>query len=284
MVDLDKEAIRRIIREVISAPERTLPAPDAPQPSRDQTSRNGPTVLNIFHAGVRKLEEALRQVQRIEELAGRSSVYTVESARAWVCGADVREGAGVKCILDTVKPEGLEKVLQRADILVLPTFCLRTAAKLAALICDDQGSNLVLTALLQNKRILAANDGFMICDLLVNPNLKAEIDRILNKLTSFGMVFCTTEKLSTVFQQMLSSAAEPHRGQPEGQATSATVAPAPNPGQKLITAKVIQTAIDNQQKTIELAPGGLVTPLARDLAKEYGIQIFTAKECDQWRS
>ena len=277
MVDLDKEAIRRIIREVIGAPERPRPAPDAPQPSRDQASRNGPTVLNIFHAGVRKLEEALRQVQLIEEIAGRSSVYTVESARGWVCGADVREGAGVKCILDTVKPDGLDKVLQRADILVLPTFCLRTAAKLAGLICDDQGSNLVFTALLQNKRILAANDGFMICDLLVNPNLKAEIDRILSKLASFGMVFCPTEKLSTVFQQMLSSPGEPQSGQPEGQATAATAEPAPSPAQKLITAKVIHMAMDNRQKSIELAPGGLVTPLAKDLAKEYGIQILTAK-------
>jgi hypothetical protein len=284
MVDLNRDAIRRIIREVIDAPERACPAPNAQRPSRGQSSRSGPTVLNLFHAGVRKLEEALHQVQRIEELAGRSSVYTVESARAWVCGADVREGSGVKCILDTVRPDGLEKVLQRADILVLPTFCLRTAAKLAGLICDDQGSNLVFTALLQNKPILAANDGFMICDLLVNPNLKAEIDRILNKLASFGMVFCPTEKLSTVFQQMLFPAGKPQESQPEGQATAPTAEPAPSPAQKLITAKVIQTAVDNRQQSIGLTPGGLVTPLARDLAKEYAIQIFTAKERDQWRS
>ena len=111
-------------------------------------TKKQPAVLNIFHAGVGKLEEALRQIQQIEKSARRSSVYTVESARSYVCGADVKEGAGIKCILDTVKPEGLEKALQKADVLVLPTFCLKTAAKLASLICDDQESAIVFTALL----------------------------------------------------------------------------------------------------------------------------------------
>ena len=230
-------------------------------------------MLNVFHAGVRKLEEALKQVQLIEDMAGRSSVYTVESARAWVCGGDVREGAGVKCILDTVKPGGLEKVLQRADVLVLPTFCLQTAAKVAGLICDDQGSKLVLTALLQGKPILASNDGFMICDVLVNLPLKEEIQRILDKLQSFGMAFCPTDQLGTAFRLMLTSAqnaAGPSAGEQTEPAAPKTDAPA----LKLITAKVVNTAVDSRQTSIRVARGGIVTPLARDLAREYSINII----------
>ena len=43
---------------------------------------------------------------------------------------------------------------------------------------------------------------------------------------------------------------------------------------RLITAKSIYSAVDNNQNSIMLAPGGKVTPLARDLAKEYNLKII----------
>jgi len=43
---------------------------------------------------------------------------------------------------------------------------------------------------------------------------------------------------------------------------------------KLVTSKVIYKAVDQNQNAITLAPGGIVTPLARDLAKEYSINII----------
>jgi hypothetical protein len=271
--DMDRDAVRKIVRDVLAAEAQRPQEASRPAASKGNQPRRGPTVLNMFHGGVRKLEEALKQVQLIEDMAGRSSVYTVESARAWVCGGDVREGTGVKCILDTVKPGGLEKVLQRADVLILPTFCLQTAAKVAGLICDDQGSKLVLTALLQGKPILAANDGFLICDILVNLKLKEEIQRILSKLEGFGMVFCPTDQLGSAFRRMLEQAdkpPEPSEGRPAAPAAQKDGASAVS----LVTAKVVNTAVDSRQTSIRVAAGGIVTPLARDLAKEYSINII----------
>lgn len=271
MTDQNKKEITTIVKQVLKETGRTADSSGKTSATQRGASRNGPAVLNIFHAGVRKLDEALNQIQQIEETTRRSSVYTVESARAWVCGADVKEGAGVKCILDTVKPEGIEKALQKADILILPTFCLRTAAKVANLICDDQESNLVFTALLQGKKVLAANDGFMLCDILVNESLRQEIARILNKLEGFGMIFCQTDQLHATFQTMISGRT---KTEPSTQ-SEATASDKETPSAlKLITAKVVHTAVDNKQNTIHLASGGMITPLARDLAKEYSIQIL----------
>jgi hypothetical protein len=45
------------------------------------------------------------------------------------------------------------------------------------------------------------------------------------------------------------------------------------PAVRLITAKDIRIAVDSNQETIPLAPGGIVTPLAKDQAKEYAIRI-----------
>ncbi len=275
MTDPNKKEITNIVRQVLKETGRDAESSAEPSSAPRGPSRNGPAVFNIFHAGVRKLDEALKQIQQIEETTRRSSVYTVESARNWVCGADVKEGAGVKCILDTVKPEGIEKALQKADILVLPTFCLRTAAKVANLICDDQESNLVFTALLQGKKVLAASDGFMLCDILVNEPLRQEIDRILKKLEGFGVIFCQTDQLHATFQNIISGQTKTQSPMPSNAAASEK---GKSPTVKLITAKVIHAAVDNKQNAIRLASGGMITPLARDLAKEYSIQIIKTNE------
>ena len=119
---MQKDEIRNIVREVLIEKGSGNNPASKPVSKPVKRQRTAPAVLNVFHAGVRKLDQALEQVRQIESIAGRSSVFTVNSARSWVCGADVKEKAGTRCILDTVRPEGLEKALEKSDILVLPTF------------------------------------------------------------------------------------------------------------------------------------------------------------------
>jgi glycosyltransferase involved in cell wall biosynthesis len=265
---MQKEEISKIVREVLKERGWLDNLAKKPDPKTIRRNRTSPAVLNVFHAGTRKLEQALEQVRRIEKAAGRSSVYTVESARAWVCGADVREEAGVFCILDTVKPEGLEKVLQKADILVLPTFCFKTAAKAARLISDDQETAIVLSALMQGKPVLAASDGFSLLDTLSNTGIRDEIEKVLGKLESYGMVFSKTDQLAANFQKMMTKGSQPVPSETKKDADQHT-----RRVPRLITAKDIRIAVDNNQDSIQLAPGGIITPLAKDQAKEYAIKI-----------
>jgi len=269
-----KEVISKMVREVLQEKGLLNGPIEKPVLNRIQRARPTPAVLNVFHPGVRKLEQALKQVRIIEDIAARSSTFTVNSARSWVCGEDVREKAGSRCILDTVNPEGLEKALQKADILVLPTFCFKTAAKVARLIGDDQESTIVLSALTQNKPVLATNDGFTLLNTLANRGIREEIKRILGKLESFGVVFCQTDQLAATFQEMVTpdnKAVPSETKQASGNPTA--------PSGRLISAKDIRMAADNNQETITLARGGLITPLARDQAREYGIRIVRA---DAW--
>lgn len=266
---MHREEISNIVRQVLKEKGLLDRPANKPASNRIKRPRTTPAVLNVFHAGVRKLEQALEQVRQIEKIAGRSSVFTLNSARSWVCGADVKEKAGTRCILDTVKPEGLEKALLKSDILVLPTFCFKTAAKVARLISDDQESAIVIAALVQGKTVLAAQDGFAMCDLLLNDGIRDEIERILAKLESFGMVFCKTGELGAVFEKIV--AKKQNRASDNQQKPAGNKKP---PKLKLITTKDIQTAVNNQQHSIQLAPGGIVTPLAKDQAREYSIKII----------
>jgi hypothetical protein len=266
MEEPDREQVRRVVLEVLKDLEASSRPRSGRAPSgagRDAATR----VLFLFNAGVRKLDEALEQVRLIEESGVKSGVYTGPSARGWVCGGDVRDATGARCILDTVAPEGVDTVLQRADVLVLPTLCLTVAAKVAGLACDDQESRLVLSALLQGKKVLAARDGFLICDLLANDRIRDEVDRVLGKLETFGAVFSSTSELNEAFRQVVSPEAEVKR-------------PDPGPPLRLITAKAITNAVNHRQHTLLLAPGGLITPLARDLAKEHGVDIEKDRKSD----
>ena len=263
-----KEVISKVVREVLREKGLLkLPAENS-APKRIQRERATPAVLNVFHPGVRKLELALEQIRLIEAIAARSSIFTVNSARSWVCGEDVREKTGSKCILDTVKPEGLGKAMQKADILVLPTFCFKTAAKVACLIGDDQESSIVLSALIQNKPVLAANDGFTLLNTLANKGIEEEIKRTLGKLESFGMTFCKTQQLATTFQKMVARGNQSLSSEIKKETGNQTA-----PARNLITAEDVRMAADNNQDTITLARGGLITPLAKDQAREYAIRI-----------
>jgi hypothetical protein len=265
---MQTELITKIVREVLKEKGLSqLPTDKSPahKPQRDPSA---PVVLHVFHPGVRKLEQALEQVSLIEALAAKSSIFTVSSARAWVCGGDVREKAGSRCILDTVQPEGIEKVLQKADILVLPTFCFQTAAKLACLIADNQESAIVMSALIQNKPVLAASDGFTLLDALANHRIQNEIERVLGKLETLGMIFCPTRHLAETFKKMSAG-----NGPSPAAQTKKASAKQTSPDLKLITAKDIQTAVDNRVESLRLAPGGIITPLATDLARDHNIRI-----------
>jgi glycosyltransferase involved in cell wall biosynthesis len=267
MTDMTRDEIKRLVRDVFA--EMTSAEATTAQKSGRASQEKGPRVLVVFNAGVRKLEIALEEVRLIEEAAGKSGIFTGDSARAWVCGEDVRGKIGARCILDTVKAEGLEKVLERADVLVLPTLCLKVAGKVANLTCDDQESGIVLSALLQGKKVLAADDGFLVCDILVNEKIREGIDYILKRLMDFGVVFCPTDLLNITFRKL--AADEESRGSADKRPSGGEESESPL---RLITAKAITQAVDNKMASIQLAPGGRVTPLARDLAKEYAIKII----------
>ena len=266
---MQREEISNIVREVLKEKGLWDSPSEKPVSKRIQRPRPTPAALNVFHPGVRKLEQALEQVRLIEKIAARSSVFTVNSARQWVCGDDLKEKAGSRCILDTVKPEGLERALKKADILVLPTFCFKTAAKVAQLISDNQETTIVLSALIQGIPVLATSDGFTLLDTLSNKAIREEIENVIGKLESFGMVFCETDQLAAVFQKLVSNSNTPA---PMGTKKDSSHRTAP--GFRLITAKDIQAAVNNKQDSIPLAPGGIITPLAKDQAKEYAIRII----------
>jgi hypothetical protein len=118
---------------------------------------------------------------------------------------------------------------------------------------------------------LATSDGFTLLNSLSNKGIRDEIKQVLGKLESFGMVFCETDQLAATFQKMMTGSNKTLPSETKKESGKQTA-----PGRRLITAKDIRMAADNNQDAITLAPGGLITPLARDQAREYAIRIDRA--------
>jgi glycosyltransferase involved in cell wall biosynthesis len=271
---MNKSEINRIVREILKE-KGLLTDPDQLSGRCLKKSPDGPAVLFVFHSGVRYLKKALIQVQQIDETTCRSSVFTSKPAREWVCGVDVQTQAGIRCCLDKVKPNGIEKTLKKSDILVLPTFCLKTAAKIASFGADTIESAIVLSALAQGKKVLATRDGFSLLNTLVNGGIRKEMDRILSKLEGFGMTFCNTDDLAVAFGNIMESQRGPSSKKQEKVSGSQA-----SDGLKLVTAKEIQRAVNYKQTSVLMAAGGIVTPLAKDQAREYAIKIVLNDSTD----
>ena len=259
---MDETLIRRVVREVAAELSQSGPT----RPDRQRPPEDGPRVLCVFHGGTRLLDEALAQVGRIELDCSKFSTFTVEAVRDRVCGVDASSQAGWRCSLDRVAPQDLDRVLARVDVVVLPTLCLMTAAKVARMTCDDPGSNVALKALMMGKKVLASSDGFGVLEILTNPRLKREVDSTLSLLREFGLTLGPTKDLYDLFRGLVSGADK--SDQPAGPSSAL-------PEHKLITAEVIRAAVAAGRGAVRLAAGGKTTPLARDLAKDYAIKIIS---------
>ena len=254
-----EDRIREIIREVLREMKPAAPAP------------TGPRVLVVYHTGMERLEEALAQVALIEKKAGKAAFWQGPEARELMCPADLKDRTGARCSLNTVRGEGLAKVLDLSPVVVLPTLSLKVAARVVRLTADCPGSDLVLSALLKGKKVIAANDGFLAPGAAPPPPLKAEIQRTLTALAGYGAALCPTSELAQTYQGLAEGGP---KAQPGGGKGAVQASPAPRP-KSLITARDIIAASQSGAVRVALARKGLVSPLARDLAKEYQIEIIT---------
>ena len=264
MEHLDEKKIRLLVIQTLRQ-MGLMPAAANHQPNSQATR---PRALIVFNGGLRLTDEALEQVQRIKKLCSKTAFLTVPAARGVLCKDDIKGRVGGRCILDTVSRDGVEKVLSVSDVLVLPTFCFNVAVRVANLFVEDFEAQLVFTALMQGKKVMATRDSFSFLELVKNEKIQNEIDLVLKKLEGMGVRLCETRDLENAFLDLFG---------PEEKSQN-TGSPKQQVGARLITGRLISEAFEKGIKTIKLATGGKVTPLARDLAKEYSIEIVSESE------
>ena len=148
------------------------------------------------------------------------------------------------------------------EVILLPALCYDLAAKMAMGIFDEPVALLAMTALAQGKPVVATvnthyDDGLK----THSPVLRRLFEGHRRQLCNYGFEVVPAEGILTAVQGHCGGAI----GKPE---------PAKSAGGKrrLVTAEDIDKAHVNGKK-LSLPAGALITPLARDRAKELGLEI-----------
>jgi hypothetical protein len=157
-----------------------------------------------------------------------------------------------------------EKLVESVDGVLLPAIGDDDAAKMANGIFDEPVARVALSAIATGKPLLAALHSPYAKEIKTRaPQLYRVWESHKTTLESFGFVFAEHSALPDLVRQKFA---------PSVQAGSTPGLNAAAKGKILITASEVETAAKNGA-SLKLPLGAIVTPLARDRAKELNVKI-----------
>jgi hypothetical protein len=161
-----------------------------------------------------------------------------------------------------------EQLIEQSDVVLLPAVGDDDAAKMALGIFDEPVSRVALSAIAMGKPLVAAMHAPYDAALQKNsPVLRRVFEGYRRALQNYGFEIVQYSGLATAVQA--------HLGLANGNDLAANGAGmrGSNRGRKqLITAQDVDAAARNGKK-LQLPAGAIVTPLARDRARELGLDI-----------
>lgn len=249
--NLIRDTVQAVLREraAKAASPKTAPAPAASQTAKAEPAKpEAPRAAQILVAVC--CSECLRPevTAALDELKSAGFVLIEPGAH------ELKERAT------------RERLVAKSDVVLLPSLGDDDAAKIALGIFDEPASRVALSALALGKPLIASPhspyDGALKSRSPVLFNLWQSYRRTLE---NFGFEIVEAASLSGAVQAHL--APKTSQG-----ATSTAGASASNGKRIVITAQHIEAAARNG-KSFDVPSGALVTPLARDRARELGVKI-----------
>lgn len=229
-------------------------------------------VLAVITGGTIGLDSGLEQLKRLQDQGAEISVVLSPAAERVVGKERVEKYLGEQVEVITGEMPFPGRQLREATLVVVPVLTQNTAAKLAQTISDGLAPTLLMQALLMGKPVLAASnaadpqDGWRLKAQMGKgaPALQQALGLNLKRLSEFGMILLPVEELAAHCLRY-SGVAEKRKD-----ATSAAKV-----GKRVVVdAAMIQGVAASGQKQIRLAPGAIVTPLARDIARQQGVEML----------
>lgn len=225
-----------------------------------------PQALAIITGGTIGLETGLGELRSLQATGLNLAIVLSEAAEKIVGIARIKKELGKHTEIVTAHSPYPKELLQQADLVLVPVLTQNTAAKLAATITDTMASYLLLSALLQNKPVLAAIDAAdpgnrsNVQMSKLAPALREALETNLVKIGTYGVQLTNVAKLASEAKKLLIKPCE-------GDLPT-------NPGKKkVLDAEAIRNAVLNGEKIITVPADTIVTPLALDLARDYKIEI-----------
>ncbi len=232
--------------------------------------------LAIFTGGTIGLEESLLELQKIQALHVELSVVLSAAAEQIIGIERIKEYLGSTINLVTTHSPYPGKLLRDADFVLVPVLTQNTAAKLAYTLSDTLPSTLIMQGLMLGKPILAAinaadpQDGWRLQKDMgkCSPALSEVLRQNLKKIEGYGVELVHVNSLAASSQKIIDRIAKKAFTSQCSEAQRS-----PQGKKSIVDAETIKVAASNGFTSITAPKGAIITPLARDVAREYGIEI-----------
>lgn len=244
--------------------------------AKEQSSIPCKKALVIFTGGTIGLEESLRELQKIQALQVEMSVVLSAAAEKIIGMERIKEQLGSHITFVTAQSPYPGNLLREADFLLVPVLTQNTAAKLAYTLADTLASTVIMQGLMLGKPILAAmnaadpQDSWRVQKNMgkSSPALSESLRQNLKKIEGYGIQLAHVEQLAMNSQKIMERLAKKAS---ENQQSQSQVA---GGGKKsILDAAAIEVAASSGLTRIVVPKNGIITPLARDLARDHGIEI-----------
>lgn len=250
---------------------------------KEKENKDRERLLLVFTGGTGGLDIVLKE---LKSLSSKYSYYAIFTPAAEKCIG--KEKIRAYFDFEEIKEDDLYDTLSKINILVFPTLTQNTAAKAVYGIRDSIGSEALACGLLFNKRVIAAQDSIPLRHM---PATYAHmVGEILTRLMNLGVDLCEAKNLS---QAVLESRKNPDEGQIPITCKKVDLIQVPKDDQditdkescqddkgilklqdtSLITADKIYEAISKGYGKIVILPKTVVTPMAKDVAKDKNIVL-----------
>jgi flavoprotein len=229
-------------------------------------------LLLVFTGGTGNFDKVMSQLITLSQEYHFLALFTPAFEKA--IG---REKVRQDIEFEDVSKEGLYDALSKIDTVIFPTLTQNTAAKASIGIRDSLGSEALACGLLLKKKVIAVTDSIPLRSMPVAYGRM--VGEILKRLEQLGVYMCEGEELSEILlkrndsvsikQAVNTTAAKESVSSEKLTQTEAFVFEEKNP----VTADVIYKAALEGYERIILKPKTIVTPMAKDTAKDKKITI-----------
>ncbi|MDF2569448.1 MAG: flavoprotein [Sporomusa sp.] len=237
------------------------------------TQLDGPhhKVMAIFTGGTIGLETSLEELRALQAISTELTVVLSEAAEKVIGLNWIHEKLGSHVQVVTTQSPYPGKYLRAADIVLVPVLTQNTAAKLAYTLSDTMVSTLIIQALMLGKPVIAARnaadpeDGWRIQKNMAKtpPALKMALQGNLTKLETYGIQLASVEHLAESAKKILIPECKAQVAQSSEKSSK----------RKVLDADTVRRAAQSGAKAVNTPRNAIITPLARDIARECNIEI-----------
>lgn len=218
-------------------------------------------VLALFTGGYAKLDEATKQLEKLIKSSYTVDVVMSKSAVNVIGKDKIERISGIgELICEPAESFSSLNAVHKSDFIIVPVLTRNSSAKIALGITDTLVTNIIMQAIISGKPVIAgrnsADPDLNNCPCIATPNTPQPLISLarnyLKTLESYGVRLVDVSEIADVIISGLDKSEILD--------------------QKLITNETI-SKLPQGTNQINVVQGTIITPMAKDLAKERGIEI-----------